>query len=81
MIEGKKDQVRLDVGCDVVRCMVPDYGIALPKGSLSLLVDEEEEKELGFVCPWSVLYRYTGPCGEGEMYVWYHRVIHVILPK
>lgn len=36
--------------------------LLLPKGSLSLLVDEEEEKELGFVCPWSVLYRYTGPC-------------------
>jgi hypothetical protein len=35
--------------------------LLLPKGSLSLLVDEEEEKELGFVCPWSVLYRYTGP--------------------
>jgi hypothetical protein len=47
--------------------------LLLPKGSLSLLVDEEEEKELVFVCPWSVLYRYTGPCGEGEMYVWYHR--------
>lgn len=43
--------------------------LLLPKGSLSLLVDEEEEKELGFVCPWSVLYRYTGPCGEGEMYI------------
>ena len=71
MIEGKKDQVRLDVGCDVVRCMVPDYGILYQ--SLSLLVDEEEEKELVFVCPWSVLYRYTGPCGEGEMYVRYHR--------